>query len=87
MSDNIICRKCLLAELGEDEYFTALRQYIADYPAEKRVPDGEYSRRLAVCRNCERLANGMCAVCGCYVELRALKTEQHCPEGDKWHKV
>ncbi|MCR5123036.1 MAG: DUF6171 family protein [Ruminococcus sp.] len=81
---SMICRKCLLAELGEDEYFISLRRYIADYPAEKRVPDDEYSRRLAACKACERLTNGMCALCGCYVELRALKINEHCPENNKW---
>ena len=79
-----VCRKCLLAELGEDEYFATLREYIANYPEEKSVPQEEYARRLSICRECDRLANGMCAVCGCYVELRALKNGQHCPEGAKW---
>ncbi len=84
MSERPICRKCLLAELGEDEYFVSLREYIANFPAEKSVPREEYERRLAICKECERLANGMCAVCGCYVELRALKKGESCPEGHKW---
>lgn len=83
MEEKKPCRKCLLAELGEDEYFDTLREYIANFPEEKSVPDGEYARRLEICRGCERLMNGMCAVCGCYVELRALKKGQDCPEG-RW---
>ena len=84
MNDRVICRKCLLAELGEDEYFDTLREYIANYPKEKSVSPEEYSRRLGICKSCERLANGMCEICGCYVELRALKNDQSCPGGGKW---
>ena len=81
-----ICRRCLLDELDEDEYFRSLKEYIASYPEDKRCTDEEYGRRLAVCRECERLTNGMCAVCGCYVELRALKIKADCPEGNKWER-
>lgn len=84
LDEKKVCRKCLLAELGEDEYFASLREYIANYPEEKRVPAEEYARRLEICQSCDRLADGMCAVCGCYVELRALKKGQYCPEGGKW---
>ncbi len=81
-----LCRKCLLAELSEDDYIRSLKEYIADYPADKRVSEEEYQRRLGVCTGCERLSNGMCAVCGCYAEVRALKPNAGCPEpsGDKW---
>ena len=86
MEERKICRKCLLAELDEDEYFRSLKEYIAAYPEDKRCPAEEYERRLTVCRGCERLADGMCAVCGCYVELRALKKNAYCPENDRWKK-
>ena len=81
-----ICRRCLLNELNEDEYFRSLKEYIAAYPEDKRCSGEEYERRLKVCQSCDRLTNGMCAVCGCYVELRALKIKADCPEGNKWAK-
>lgn len=82
-----ICRKCLIASLDEDDYIRSLKQYIDSYPQEKRVSDEEYSRRLHICLGCERLANGMCALCGCYVELRALKTGMRCPDTpDRWEQ-
>lgn len=77
------CRKCLLDDLGEDEYFDKLREYIAAYPKEKSCADEEYKGRLDICRKCDKLTDGMCAECGCYVELRALKKGMYCPF-DKW---
>lgn len=85
MGEKQLCRKCLLEELDENEYIRSLRDYIKDYPQEKRCPDEEYSRRLAICRECERLDRGMCALCGCFVELRALKKDMYCPDHEnKW---
>ena len=39
----------------------------------------ETSRRLAICRDCDQLRSGLCALCGCYVELRAAKGRMGCP--------
>ena len=81
------CRKCLLDELDEDEYIRSLKDYISAYPQEKRCVMSEYRRRLEICAKCENLSNAMCALCGCYVELRALKKETYCPDfGDRWKK-
>lgn len=81
----IICKKCLLSELDRDAYTDKLMEYIAAVPEDKRVSEEEYQRRLAFCRECDQLADGMCAVCGCYVELRALKHNSDCPgEGKFW---
>lgn len=80
-----ICKRCLLAQMDEDANLAALKRYIAAYPAEKRCPPEEYARRLEICGSCEELSNAMCALCGCYVELRALKPEMYCPaHGNKW---
>ena len=80
-----ICKRCLLSQMDEDANIAALKRYIAAYPKEKRCPPEEYARRLAICAECGELSNAMCALCGCYVELRALKKEMYCPaHGDKW---
>ena len=42
-------------------------------------PEAEYRRRLALCKGCGELANGICAQCGCFVELRAAKRQNRCP--------
>lgn len=87
MSKKPFCRKCLLDELDEDEYILSLKDYIAKYPQEKRCSEKEYQRRLNICLTCKHLSNATCALCGCYVELRALKKEMYCPDcGNKWRK-
>lgn len=73
------CKKCLIADLDYDEYTENIAQYIKKVPEDRRAPEEEYRRRLDLCRRCGELANGICAKCGCFVELRALKTESRCP--------
>lgn len=85
MMNGKICRRCLLEDMDENDFFTQLKQYIEEYPAEKRSCETEYRRRLDICRSCTELINGMCRKCGCYVELRALKKEMYCPcDVPKW---
>ncbi|MCR5278953.1 MAG: DUF6171 family protein [Lachnospiraceae bacterium] len=86
MSEDVlrICKRCLTREMiDKDEYFQTLRQLIADVTGDERSSDRLYEERLSVCKNCERLADGLCGACGCYVELRAVIKENHCPY-DKW---
>lgn len=79
------CRRCLLDDLDEDDFIRSLKERIDSYPAHKRTEDGEYRRRLEICRECRHLENGMCGLCGCYVELRAVKSSSFCPDtGNKW---
>ena len=42
-----ICRKCLLQDMDENEYFTDLRKYIAQIDKDLKVEDEEYQNRLA----------------------------------------
>ena len=48
-------------------------------PRRLRTPDALYETRLACCRDCEALQNGTCMQCGCYVEMRAARSDMHCP--------
>ncbi len=75
-----VCKKCLMRETaGQEELFVTLQRYIEDIDPGLRTPQGEYERRLQVCKECERLISGMCQACGCYVELRAATAAQICP--------
>ena len=56
---------------------------IADLPSAERAADDLREKRLSACKQCERLTDGMCAACGCYVELRATIADQSCPY-DVW---
>ncbi|HJD39251.1 MAG TPA: hypothetical protein H9913_04425 [Candidatus Blautia stercoripullorum] len=74
------CRKCLLRDLTEKEYFRNMYVYISNLPEEDRTPEEEYERRLSKCRECDHLLNGMCRSCGCFVEMRAAIVVRHCPD-------
>lgn len=85
MNKKPYCRKCLLDQLNEDDVIRSVKDYIAEYPMDKRCSSEVYSRRLEICSNCSQLSNGMCALCGCFVEVRALKIKTYCPDHiDKW---
>lgn len=80
------CKKCLLAEAGENKAYQTVKDYLDNLDNTLRVDDEEYSSRLAKCRNCEYLISGMCRKCGCYVEIRAALKNKKCPDFDncKW---
>lgn len=69
--------------MPEEEYFHNMYTYIANIPEDDKVSDEEYKRRLEKCRKCDHLLNGMCRICGCFVEMRAAIAVRHCPGTDK----
>lgn len=73
------CRKCLLSEMAPDGYFQSLRLYIEQLEPETKVAETVYAERLSRCKSCEQLLDGMCRLCGCYVELRAVMKQNACP--------
>lgn len=81
--EKVYCKKCLLRDMDEEEYFVNIKQYIAHLDEELKVGDEEYERRLKLCQNCDFLLNGMCRKCGCFVELRAVMKKNHCPDVKK----
>lgn len=78
-----VCKKCLTTEMEQEEYFDNLHAYIANLDADIKVDCQVYEKRLAVCKDCDLLADGMCRACGCFVELRAVIGKNGCPY-DKW---
>lgn len=79
------CRRCLIADMDFDEVTQSILDYINEIPPEKRVDSETYSKRLEICRSCDELVNGICAKCGCFVELRAVKPHMYCAsELKKW---
>ncbi|MBQ8639607.1 MAG: hypothetical protein IJ468_10590 [Lachnospiraceae bacterium] len=73
------CKRCLLYEMADRDLYTRIRRTIEAIPASMRCEEEAYQARLASCKTCEKLISGMCRVCGCYVEVRAAKREEHCP--------
>ena len=77
------CPKCLTNELTNNEYFKTLYNYIESLDPEIKTAANEYNRRLELCNNCPKLTNGMCTICGCFVEARAAKKTARCPNIEK----
>lgn len=86
MEKKPFCRRCLLEDMpDETALIQNIRELIELLPAEKRAAEDVRLERLALCRQCDRLQNGMCVLCGCYVELRAAKAHMKCPDvPGKW---
>ncbi len=75
-----LCRRCLTREmLGQKEYFQNLHEYINNLDEDIKAEEALYEDRLAVCKECDLLLQGMCRTCGCYVELRAAVKKNACP--------
>ena len=73
------CR-CLVGEMPDEaELAKVIRERVESLPEEERTPEKEYAFRLSACRECGSLNRGTCALCGCYVEIRAAKIRMHCP--------
>ncbi|GHU39212.1 hypothetical protein FACS1894105_13850 [Clostridia bacterium] len=80
------CIRCRPQNESEEEYRKRLADYMRSIPDEIKTKQDEYERRLIICRDCDELMNGTCRLCGCYVEMRAAKEAQYCPD-NKWRSV
>jgi len=81
----VICKRCLLSEISEEDTKKTIEELIMTMPEEKKADDTLYRQRLSICKECDELINGMCGKCGCYVELRALQKIRKCPNDiPKW---
>ncbi len=75
-----VCKRCLTREMDAGEYFKNLHEYIANIDEEQKVETMLYEERLSSCKDCDMLLSGMCRVCGCFVELRAVMRKNSCPK-------
>ena len=78
-----VCKRCLLREFNETEYREKLERYIVGLDNGIKAPEELYEKRLFICKECEKLSEGTCLACGCYVELRAAVKASGCPH-KKW---
>ena len=72
------CRKCLTKDMDDGEYYRTVQEYISNLPEEIKISSDFYEKRLHYCQNCDNMVNGMCRLCGCFVEVRAAKKMSHC---------
>ena len=54
--------------LSEEEYLH-MKEYISAIDDHIKSSDKEYEKRLNICKECDSLINGMCKLCGCFVEI------------------
>ena len=77
------CTRCLLKDYSKEVYEHLIVEGLKALPAED-IADGEVTAiRLGVCQACEKLNQGTCLACGCYVEIRAALKTGKCPYS-KW---
>lgn len=80
-----ICKKCLLKDMEENEYYESVAEYVSLLAPEVKASEELYEKRLAICKECDRLVSGICRSCGCFVEMRAAVEKNRCPsEEHRW---
>lgn len=65
--------------MDEEAVFSDMRKYIENLDEDLKVDEKLYQERLAFCRECGSLISGMCRICGCFVEMRAVMKKNSCP--------
>ena len=83
------CRKCFLHEMelqgGLKKSYEDMLERIEMMDRSLRCTGEAYEARLSQCKKCEYQAEGMCALCGCFVESRAAVKANTCPaEPKRW---
>ena len=78
-----ICTRCLLRDFSREQYEKIIVEGIKALPPEELVSDTVLSGRLQICKDCEKINQGTCLACGCYVEIRAATKKGKCPY-KKW---
>lgn len=78
------CRKCLLEDIQEEDFLRSMRSYLNGLDDSIKADEDTYQSRLAACKACDSLINGMCRICGCFVEYRAAIKKNHCPGIEKY---
>ena len=83
MTAQRICKRCLLRDMEGEALYETMRAYVDNLPPEQKADAETLEARLQKCRNCDHLTNGMCALCGCFVEVRAAKRLMHCAKSSE----
>ena len=78
-----ICTRCLLRDFDREAYERLVGKSLEELPKEDLTDGVENRRRLDICKDCEKLNQGTCLACGCFVEIRAALKRGRCPY-KKW---
>ena len=77
------CTRCLLKDYSKEVYDKLIVEGLKALPPEDLTTEDVTSGRLEICLNCEKINQGTCLACGCYVEIRAALKAGKCPY-KKW---
>lgn len=75
-----ICKKCLLQDFAPEEYLEHMRIYLMGLDDAAKTDEPLYRDRLIKCEACDNLNEGICRICGCFVEYRAAIKRKTCPD-------
>lgn len=81
--DQRFCKKCLIKDMDEETYRELIKKHTDIIDISEKTEKKTYENRLKICKECDKLENGTCLKCGCYVEIRAASKRSTCP-GKKW---
>lgn len=80
------CPRCGMQALSSNDYQSSLKSYVEQLDDDIKVSPDIYKLRLEACKSCGHLINGMCRLCGCFVEMRAAKKSLRCPcRPERWN--
>lgn len=77
------CRRCLLKDISKEDYEKFIVDGLKALPEADLVTEDIASSRLSVCNECDKINQGTCLACGCFVEIRASLKKGRCPYS-KW---
>ena len=80
MSEKRVCRKCLSIDMDDPAFRQEIQEHLQNIDPDNRVDDALYKHRLSYCTECDHLVNGMCRLCGCFIELRAARKTNQCAD-------
>lgn len=80
------CKRCDIENATTPENIRAAVDRLKTLmPENEKCPEDMYIKRLESCAGCDRNSGGTCLECGCFVEIRALQIDFHCPgSGRNW---
>lgn len=77
------CRKCLLREMDKNAYMENLYAYIDRIEGDSKADKAVYEDRLAVCKECKYLNEGLCGCLWLLCGTAAVIAVNRCPY-EKW---
>ena len=70
----------MVDSIAPSTHLQTIREQLAALPPEALCADDARAARLSACAACDHLRDGLCALCGCYVEYRAALLNRRCPD-------